>query len=98
MSYARAYRESLRVRLGDPYRTMLGHFRHEDITPLESDTGAPIERLLFDWNWISLFLDRVNTAMGKNPLCPFDISEAVADKLVFAHTVVRHTADRYSTQ
>ena len=23
------YRESLRVRLGEPYRTMLGHFRHE---------------------------------------------------------------------
>lgn len=24
-----AYRESLRVQLGEPYRTMLGHFRHE---------------------------------------------------------------------
>ena len=24
-----AYRESLRVRLGEPYRTMLGHYRHE---------------------------------------------------------------------
>ncbi len=24
-----AYRESLRIRLGEPYRTMLGHFRHE---------------------------------------------------------------------
>ena len=24
-----AYREQLRVRLGEPYRTMLGHFRHE---------------------------------------------------------------------
>src|SRR6202035_5595095 len=24
-----AYRESLRVHLGEPYRTMLGHFRHE---------------------------------------------------------------------
>ena len=24
-----AYRESLRVKLGEPYRTMLGHFRHE---------------------------------------------------------------------
>ena len=24
-----AYRENLRVRLGEPYRTMLGHFRHE---------------------------------------------------------------------
>src|SRR5882757_6389857 len=23
------YRESLRVKLGEPYRTMLGHFRHE---------------------------------------------------------------------
>ncbi len=24
-----AHREALRVRLGEPYRTMLGHFRHE---------------------------------------------------------------------
>ena len=190
-----AYRESLRVRLGEPYRTMLGHFRHEvghyyqnilvetgpgadqyldrcrdlfgderadysaalarhyrygapadwqdsfiseyatmhpwedfaecfahylhitdtldttreagmvlhadrvrfagprDITPLESYADAPIEHLLFDWTWISLFFNRVNTAMGKNPLYPFDISAPVADKLGFVHTVVRqHSA------
>ena len=156
-----AYRESLRVRLGEPYRTMLGHFRHEvghyyqnvlvetgsgadalprrvprpvrrrarqlqptpspgttssapptagrqtfiseyatmhpwedfaesfahylhitdtidtsreagmvlhadrvrfaaprDIVPLESYDDAPIERLLFDWHWMSLFFNR----------------------------------------
>ena len=164
------YRESLRVRLGEPYRTMLGHFRHEvghyyqnmlgrnrlraqirylddaarcsatnepatatrsrgttssahrtagkttsspstppcirgrtspsaspttctsptpstpaakrawclhadrvrfsaprDIVPLESYVDVPIERMLFDWRWMSLFFNRVNTAMGKNP-------------------------------
>jgi hypothetical protein len=167
-----AYRESLRVRLGEPYRTMLGHFRHEvghyyqqilvetgsgaarylddcralfgderadyqaeiarhdkfgppanwhesyiseyapmhpwedfaecfahylhitdaidtvresglvlhadkvrfavppNIVPLESYDDAPIERLLSDWRWLSLFFNRVNTAMGKNPLYP----------------------------
>ena len=172
------YRESLRVRLGEPYRTMLGHFRHEvghyyqnilvengsgadryldecrglfgderagysdaiarhykfgapdgweetfiseyatmhpwedfaecfahylhiadtidtsreagivlqadrvrfsaprDIVPLESYADAPIERLLFDWRWMSLFFNRVNTAMGKNPVYPFEIPEA----------------------
>lgn len=186
-----AYRESLRVKLGEPYRTMLGHFRHEaghyyqnllvetgtgaqrhlqrcralfgderasyadalarhyrfgapadwqasfiseyatmhpwedfaecfahylhitdtidtsreagmvlhadrvryatpgDIIPLESYAAAPIERLLGDWQWIALCFNRVNTAMGKDPLYPFQISAPVADKLSFVHTVVR---------
>ena len=186
-----AYRESLRVRLGEPYRTMLGHFRHEaghyyqnilvetgrgadrhldrcrelfgderadyseaiarhyrlgapadwqesfiseyatmhpwedfaecfahylhitdtldttreagmvlhadrvrfstpsDVVPLESYAEAAIERLLGDWKWVSLFFNRVNAAMGKNPLYPFDISGPVADKLGFVHHVVR---------
>ncbi|MBB3749127.1 hypothetical protein FHT44_001588 [Mycolicibacterium sp. BK634] len=191
-----AYRESLRVRLGEPYRTMLGHFRHEaghyyqnvlveigagaerylahcrelfgderasyadaltrhyehgapadwqssfiseyatmhpwedfaecfahylhitdtidtgreagmvlladrvrfaaprDVIPLESYAGVPIDQLLDDWKWISLFFNRVNTAMGKGPLYPFDISAPVADKLGFVHTVVRESAQR----
>jgi len=189
-----AYRESLRVRLGEPYRTMLGHFRHEaghyyqsilvetgpgaaeyldrcrelfgderagysdalarhykfgapadwqgqfiseyatmhpwedfaecfahylhitdtldttreagmvlhadrvrfagprNISPPESYATAPIERLLFDWKWISLFFNRVNAAMGKGPLYPFDIPAPVAAKLGFVHTVLRETA------
>lgn len=189
-----AYRESLRVRLGEPYRTMLGHFRHEaghyyqsilvetgsgaaryldrcrqlfgderssyadaltrhyqtgappnwqesfiseyatmhpwedfaecfahylhitdtldtaseagmvlhadrvrfagprDIAPLTSYAEAPIEHLLFDWRWIALFFNRVNMAMGKDPLYPFQITAPVADKLGFVHTVVRGTA------
>ena len=44
-----------------------------DIAPLESYDDVPIERLLFDWRWMSLFFNRVNTAMGKNPLYPFEI-------------------------
>jgi hypothetical protein len=189
-----AYRESLRVRLGEPYRTMLGHFRHEvghyyqhilvetgpgatrylddcralfgderadyqaeiarhykfgppenwhqsfiseyatmhpwedfaecfahylhitdtidtvreaglvlhadqvrfsvprDIAPLESYDDAPIERLLYDWTWLALFFNRVNTAMGKNPLYPFVIPPPVISKLGFIHRVVRETA------
>jgi hypothetical protein len=185
------YRESLRVKLGEPYRTMLGHFRHEvghyyqhvlvengsgaakyldecrrlfgderagysdaiarhykfgappdweksfiseyatmhpwedfaecfahylhiadtmdtareagmvlhadrvrfnaprDIVALESYADSPIERVLFDWKWMSLFFNRVNTAMGKNPLYPFDIPSAVAEKLGFVHRVIR---------
>ncbi len=188
------YRESLRVRLGEPYRTMLGHFRHEvghyyqnvlvengsgadiyldecrrlfgderagyreaidrhynlgapsgweatfiseyatmhpwedfaecfahylhiadtmdtareagmvlhadrvrfnaprDIVALESYDDEPIERMLFDWKWMSLFFNRVNTAMGKNPLYPFDIPQPVVDKLGFVHRVIRDTA------
>lgn len=188
-----AYRESLRVQLGEPYRTMLGHFRHEaghyyqnvlvetgagaarylersrelfgderasytealarhyehgapagwqasfiseyatmhpwedfaecfahylhitdtidtsreagmvlhadrvrfaaprDVMPLESYAETPIEQLLDDWSWISLFFNRVNTAMGKGPLYPFQITGPVADKLGFVHAVVRAT-------
>ncbi len=188
------YRESLRVKLGEPYRTMLGHFRHEvghyyqhvlvetgsgagrylsdcrrlfgdeqtsysdaiarhyasgapagweqsfiseyatmhpwedfaecfahylhiadtidtsreagmvlladrvrfaaprDIVPLESYAGEPIERLLFDWHWMSMVFNRVNTAMGKNPLYPFEIPPAVVTKLGFVHRVIRETA------
>jgi hypothetical protein len=188
------YRESLRVRLGEPYRTMLGHFRHEvghyyqhvlvetgsgatryldecrtlfgdeqvsyadaiarhyvtgapegwaesfiseyatmhpwedfaecfahylhitdcietsreagmvlhadrvrftapgDIVPLQSYADVPVERMLSDWHWMSLFFNRVNTAMGKNPLYPFDIPPAVVTKLGFVHRVVRETA------
>ncbi|MCV7225997.1 zinc-binding metallopeptidase family protein [Mycolicibacterium komossense] len=189
-----AYRETLRVALGEPYRTMLGHFRHEvghyyqhilvengsgaalylaecrtlfgdervsyseeiarhytlgapqdwqdsfiseyatmhpwedfaecfahylhitetidtcreagmvlvadkvrfaaprDIEPLESYADVPVERLLFDWKWISLLLNRANTAMGKNPLYPFVIPPPVTAKLGFVHRVVRETA------
>ena len=189
-----AYREQLRVRLGEPYRTVLGHFRHEighyyqnilvetgpgaerylgrcrelfgdeqisysdeidrhykfgapegwqssfiseyatmhpwedfaecfahylhitdtidtareggmvlhadrvrfaaprDVAPLEFYDDAPIERLLYDWKWISLFFNRVNTAMGKPPLYPFEIAAPVVAKLGFVHEVVRESA------
>jgi hypothetical protein len=188
------YRESLRVKLGEPYRTMLGHFRHEvghyyqnvlvetgsgaakyldecralfgderasysdaiarhyqtgapagwgdsfiseyatmhpwedfaecfahylhitdtintsreagmvllaervrftaprDIVPLDSYADVPVERLLFDWHWMSMLFNRVNTAMGKSPLYPFDIPPAVAAKLGFVHKVIRQPA------
>ena len=188
------YRESLRVRLGEPYRTMLGHLRHEvghyyqnvlvengpgadkylvdcrvlfgderisytdeiarhykfgapddwaqtyiseyatmhpwedfaecfahylhitdsidtsreagmvlradrvrfsaprDIEPLESYADVPIERMLFDWQWMAMFFNRVNTAMGKNPLYPFEIPAPVVAKLAFVHRVVRETS------
>ena len=47
-----AYRESLRVNLGEPYRTILGHFRHEvghyyQSILVESDSGA--SRYLHEW-------------------------------------------------
>ena len=188
-----AHRESLRVRLGEPYRTMLGHFRHEvghycqnllvetgagvrfldecrtlfgderadyqgeiarhykfgapanwtesfiseyatmhpwedfaecfahylhitdtintvgeaglvliaerarvavprDIVPLASYADAPIEQLLYDWKWLALFFNRINTAMGKQPLYPFEIPPPVIRKLGFVHKVIRQAA------
>lgn len=189
-----AYREQLRVNLGEPYRTMLGHFRHEvghyyqnilvesgpgadrylqecrtlfgdetagysdaiarhyslgapegwqasfiseyatmhpwedfaecfahylhitdtidtcreagmvlhadqvrfrgqrDIAALESYADQPVERLLYDWKWMSLFFNRVNTAMGKSPLYPFELPPPVAAKLGFVHRVIRESS------
>jgi hypothetical protein len=185
-----AYREKLRVHLGEPYRTMLGHFRHEvghyyqnllvetgpgvryldecrelfgderadyqaaiarhyqfgapenwdesfiseyatmhpwedfaecfahylhitdtintvreaglilvadrtsiavprDIVPLASYADAPIEQLLDDWKWLALFFNRINTAMGKPPLYPFEIPPPVIRKLGFVHKMIR---------
>src|SRR5271168_5417104 len=194
-----AYRESLRVRLGEPYRTMLGHFRHEvghyyqnilvetgpgaaryldecralfgderadyqaeiarhykfgapknwtesfiseyatmhpwqdfaecfahylhitdtintvgeagliliadrarvavprDIVPLASYADVPIEQLLYDWKWLALFFNRINTAMGKRPLYPFEIPPPVIRKLGFVHKVVRQAAPQRGT-
>lgn len=188
------YRENLRVKLGEPYRTMLGHFRHEvghyyqnvlvetgsgaaeyldecralfgdeqisysgeiqrhyasgapagwqesfiseyatmhpwedfaecfahylhiadtmdtareagmvlkadrvrftapgDVAPLESYADVPVEQMLSDWHWMSMFFNRVNTAMGKDALYPFDIPPAVVTKLGFVHKVIRGTA------
>jgi hypothetical protein len=41
---------------------------------------------------LSLCFNRVNTAMGKNPLYPFYIPPAVVRKLAFVHKVIRETA------
>jgi len=60
-----------------------------DIAPRESYADASIEELLADWKWVSMFFNRVNTAMGKNPLYPFEIGNAVAEKLGFVHKVVK---------
>jgi hypothetical protein len=41
---------------------------------------------------MAMFFNRVNTAMGKNPLYPFEIPPAVVTKLGFIHRVIRETA------
>jgi hypothetical protein len=63
-----------------------------DIDPLPSYDDEPIERLLYDWKWLSLYFNRVNTAMGKQPLYPFEIPPPVIRKLGFVHKLIRQTA------
>jgi hypothetical protein len=63
-----------------------------DIVPLDSYHDQPVERLLNDWKWLSLFFNRVNAAMGKNPLYPFEIPAPVVCKLGFVHELVRDPA------
>ena len=63
-----------------------------DVAPLECYDDDPVERLLYDWKWMSLFFNRVNTSMGKPPVYPFDIPPPVVTKLGFVHKVVRDSA------
>jgi hypothetical protein len=63
-----------------------------DIVPPTSYDDASIEQLLDDWKWLALLFNRVNTAMGKNPLYPFVIPPPVVRKLAFVHKVIRETA------
>jgi hypothetical protein len=83
-----AVRESGLVLHADMVRFSVQHY----VVPLPSYEDAPIERLLEDWKWLSLCFNRVNTAMGKSPLYPFDIPPAVVRKLAFVHKVIRETA------
>jgi hypothetical protein len=53
--------------------------------PFEVDRCAA--RLL-DGNWISLFVNRVNTAMGKIPWFSFTIPQPVVPTLVLLHREV----------
>jgi hypothetical protein len=62
------------------------------VVPLTSYADAPIEQLLYDWKWLALFFNRIDTAMGKRPLYPFEIPPPVIRKLGFVHKVVGQTA------
>lgn len=66
-----------------------------DIVPLQSYAGVPVEKLLYDWKWLSTMFNRVNEAMGSPPLYPFDIPQPVVRKLGFIHRVVRESAKRH---
>src|SRR5271168_2356933 len=68
-----------------------------DIVPLASYADVPIEQLLYDWKWLALFFNRINTAMGKRPLYPFEIPPPVIRKLGFVHKVVRQAAPQRGT-
>ncbi len=67
---------------------------NRDIVPLQSYADEPVERLLYDWKWLSTMFNRVNIAMGARPLYPFDIPQPVVRKLGFVHRVIRETARR----
>lgn len=77
----------------DPFWRREGYYQN---VLVETGSGAMPYlddcRALFDWRWMSMFFNRVNTAMGKSPLYPFEIPPAVADKLGFVHRVIRQTA------
>lgn len=65
-----------------------------DIVPLATYADQPIEKLLYDWKWLSTMFNRVNQAMGSPPLYPFDIPQPVVRKLGFVHRVIRESTKR----
>lgn len=60
-----------------------------DVVPRASYADATMSEILDDWNWLSLMLNRVNRAMGKEDLYPFAIVGAVARKLDLVHRLVQ---------
>lgn len=58
------------------------------VAPSERYEELGFDVLLEDWRWLSLFLNRVNRALGKRDLYPFRISPPVAEKLRFIHRVL----------
>jgi hypothetical protein len=65
-----------------------------DIDPRRSYQGVPTNEMLDDWRWLSLLLNRVNHAMGRDDLYPFTLTEPVRTKLDFVHRVVQDVAAR----
>ena len=59
-----------------------------EIAPRTSYADATMDDILGDWLPLATFFNRVNRAMGKHDLYPFEIPEPVARKLDFVHRVV----------
>lgn len=55
------------------------------------------QRLLYDWKWLSLFFNHVNST-GTPPPYPFEIPPPVIFKLGFVHRLIRETALQHSAQ
>ena len=69
-----------------------------DVAPLHSNQTASTSEMLADWQWLSLLLNRINHAMGRDDLYPFTITEAVRTKIDFVHRVVQDVARRNAGQ
>jgi hypothetical protein len=65
-----------------------------DIAPLSRTTTLRSTGCSTTGRGLSLFFNRVNEAMAKSPLYPFDIPPPVVRKLGFVHTLSRDTAHR----
>ncbi len=64
------------------------HIADGPVHPRTSYADATMDQILADWLPVSTFLNRVNRAMGKRDLYPFDIPAPVARKLDLVHRVV----------
>jgi hypothetical protein len=60
----------------------------DDIMPLVSYADETVERLLDDWHWLSMMLNRISRSMGQGDLYPFEIVPVAAQKLAFMHRVI----------
>lgn len=60
-----------------------------DIAPGRAYDDESIDRMLDDWELVSMFFNRANRAMGQRDLYPFALTAAVRTKLDFIHRLVR---------
>jgi hypothetical protein len=60
----------------------------ESVEPLTDYSDQPIQRVLDDWHWLSIFFNRINRSMGMSDLYPFELNEPAMVKLGYVHKII----------
>lgn len=58
------------------------------VTPKYDYSHDSMARILTDWALVATFFNQINRSMGQRPVYPFEINEAVGEKLAYIHRLV----------